>query len=180
MNILKRIFFRKGDPEKVSLEWNERLIRIYDSIKNDELNYPIILFSHVLWDFDVYNNPIKIIGESIIGHWGLFAETCDPKEIVFDSEGKVFKLNKEHYDDKTKTRYSYPSILIGNEDLDSLKRRIYNGCEDYILKSQENEEIIRAKMKIVNEIDSIPKLIFFVEKEMNLTERKQNANNDLS
>ncbi len=161
------MFYKKKDSEKVNLEWNEHLKKVYESIKNDELSYPIILFCHVLWDFEVYNNPTKIIEESISGHWGLFPETFDPKEIVIDSDGKVFKLNKEHCDEKTKTGFSYPSILFGNEDLDSLKKRILEGCNDYILQFQENEEIIKAKMEIVNEINSIPELIYFAEKELN-------------
>ena len=51
------MFYKKKDSEKVNLEWNEHLKKVYESIKNDELNYPIILFCHVLWDFEVYNNP---------------------------------------------------------------------------------------------------------------------------
>jgi hypothetical protein len=57
--------------------------------------------------------------------------------------------------------------LLGSESLSSLKNRIVEGCDDYILQFQENEEIIKAKIKTVNEIKSIPELMHFVEKELN-------------
>lgn len=170
MNFIKKIFSKKRGSEKVNLEWNEHLDKVYESINNDTLNYPIILFCHVLWDFAVYNNPSEIIGESISGHWGLdeyLSKNIDELEIVIDSHGKTYKLSHKHYDNKTKTGFSYPSILLGSESLSSLKNRIVEGCDDYILQFQENEEIIKAKIKTVNEIKSIPELIHFVEKELN-------------
>ncbi|CAM4002060.1 MULTISPECIES: hypothetical protein [Flavobacterium] len=156
--------------EKVNLEWNEHLNKIYESIDNDELSYPILLFCHVLWDFEVYNKPTEIIEEAIIGHWALnehLSKNVDELEIVIDSFGKTYKLCHEHYDKKTKTEFSYPSNRIGVETIENLKKRIIDGCNDYsITFSVSEKETLNAKMEIIKEIKSINELIHFVDKEI--------------
>ncbi|NRR93559.1 hypothetical protein HSX10_18455 [Winogradskyella undariae] len=171
MNFIKKIFSKKKEDEKVNLKWNEHLNQISESIDNDELSYPIILFCHVPWDFEVYNNPSEIIRESISGHWGLneyLSKNIDELEIVVDSCGKAYKLSHEHYDKKTKTGFSYPSKVVGVETIENLKKRIIDGCNDYLITFSESEkEILKAKMETVKNINSIPELIYFAEKELN-------------
>ena len=169
MNFFKRFFLSKKDYTKKNIEWNGLLEKMYLSISEDDLKYPILLFCHVIWDFEVYNNPSEIIGKSISGHWGLFPELFDPKEIVIDSNGKVFKLSKEHYDEKTKIGFSYPSTYDRTENITFLKNKIIDGCNSYIsYREPENTIEIKNNLELIDKMNSFNEIISYVKE--NLTD----------
>ena len=172
MNFFKKLFSSNKDYKKTNIEWNDLLKKVYESIADkDDIKYPIILFCHVTWDFEVYKNPTEIIEQSISGHWGLFPEPFDPKEIVIDSNGKVFKLSKDLYDEKTETGFSYPSIYDRTENIDFLKEKIIEGCKSYISNLEPEDKIeIENTLKIISEMNSFSEIIEYVK--ISLTDLK--------
>ncbi|MEP0265395.1 hypothetical protein [Dokdonia sp.] len=169
MNFIKRVFYPKKNGGKIDLEWNEHLEKVYASIQEDELKYPIIMFSDIVWDFRTYQEPIVLIGESISGHWGLnedLANTTDESTIVIDSSGKSYTLSHQHYDKETKTGFSYPSNVVEHETLENMKKRIIDGCHDYTALFCERN-ILVEKIETVKKIDSFRELILFADNELN-------------
>ncbi|WP_298311846.1 hypothetical protein [uncultured Aquimarina sp.] len=166
MKFLRRLISSKKNKEEIHLEWNKHLKKISDSLLNDNLEYPIILLCHVPWDFQVFNNPTELIGESIGGHWGLndyFSKEADELEIVIDSSGKTYKLSHEHYHKETKTGFSYPSKLEGVETLDNLKKKIIEGSSSFFSDIfPEREEEIRDKQNDICDLTSIKEVITYV------------------
>ncbi|AUC76291.1 hypothetical protein [Olleya sp. Bg11-27] len=185
MNFIKRLFYpklhsetsnvKKDQSEEINVGWNKHLEKVYQSIDNDKLNYPIIHFCHVLWDFKVYQNPSEIIGDSISGHWGFnehLALEMDELEIIYDSKGNRFKLFHEHYNKITKTEFSYPSEFIKTETIETIKDRIIKGCKDYAESycEESERENIEIKIENIKNISSIKELIKYSGKELNFYE----------
>jgi len=172
MNFLKRLFFPEKRTTKFHLEWNKHMQIIADSLTDNKLVYPIIMFYHVPWDFQVYDTPNDLIGQSISGHWGLndyFSKEKDEMELIVDSKGVIYTLSHDHLYEMTKTHFSYPSIFKATESIDDLKTRIINGSTQYISYiDPDAEQEINDKIKTIKQIDSIKELLLFVNKELNL------------
>ncbi len=170
MNFIKRIFLKK-DYEKIELEWNKKIEKAYKSVKNDKLEYPIIMFSDVFWDFSVYINYTDLIRESIAGHWGLneyLHSGSHKSDIVIDSKGNQFELSHEHYDEITKIEFSYPSIFIKKETFENIQERIIHSCEEYIecYSKESKEKNIESKIHRIKKMNSIRELILLVKEEL--------------
>ena len=163
------MFNLDNKPDKIFQDWDKHLEKVYTSIEEDKLVYPVILFSdYVIWDIEVYTNPLRLICDSISGHWGYnnyLSDKITENEIIIDSHGNTYKLSHEHFCKDTKTSFSYPSILVGKENLMSIKQRIIKCGKNYIETFDEHEEIILAKIEILKEINSIKDLILFFNKE---------------
>ncbi len=172
MNFFKKLFSPNKNYEKANIKWSDLIKKVYESIaEKDEIKYPVILFCHVIWDFEVYKNPTEIIEQSISGHWGLFPEPFDPEEIIIDSNGKVFKLSKNLYDENTKTGFSYPVIYDRSESIDFLKDKIFEGCTSYISDWETQDKIeIENTLEVISEMNTFSEIIEYVN--ISLTDLK--------
>ncbi|WP_282088650.1 hypothetical protein [Aquimarina algiphila] len=164
VKFLRRLISPKKSKEEIRLEWNETLKKVSDSLINDKLEYPIILLCHVPWSFQVFKTPSEIISESISGQWGVFPTPFDQKELVIDSNGKVYKISNKHYHKETKVGFSYPSILQKeSETLENLKNKINKGSKSLVSDVYpEKESEITEMLNDVGELISIAEVIDYV------------------
>lgn len=171
LKFLTGLFPSKEKNADAISRWDRKMHLISKSLYID-IEYPVIMFCHVPWDFEIYTTPQELISSSISCHWGLddyFSQEKDEFELVVDSKGRVFRIIHTHYHKETDVGFSYPSLYERTETIGFLKSKIIEGCYAKIFGWESEERIkIENTLELIRAMNSFYEIINCVK--MSLTD----------
>lgn len=152
-NFIKSIF-SKGK------KWDVIMLEIIEKEKND-IVFPIIMFEEgIEREFQVFSEPKEIIQESIYGHWSGVSPVCPKlKMYIVDSLGIMYKIKHNIYNRNFKVCYSYPKEEIGNLNLQALKDKIINACNESLKLMHRDDTEIKQGLNAMKNGNTIKEVI---------------------
>ena len=142
-------------------QWDVIMLEIIEKEKSD-IVFPLIMFEEEIErEFQVFSEPKEIIQESIYGHWSGVSPVCPKlKMYIVDSLGTMYEIKHDIYNEDFKLCYSYPKEEIGNLNLQELKDKITNACNEsleYMLYPDETK--IKKGINLVKNANTVEEVI---------------------
>ncbi|WP_299677581.1 hypothetical protein [uncultured Dokdonia sp.] len=158
MKFLSWIFNKRNPLSKE--KWSETLTKVVKAENQEDLRLPVILFDNdIAWEFEVFNTLEGLVDRSIYSHWGgLTPNDSQLNAIIVDSNGVIYKIDNDRYNEDLKIGYSFPIRQEKEFSLEEIKAKIIIGKNEYLEVFDPD-----SKIEILNGIELVNKSTTIIE-----------------